>query len=342
MARSDTIIRTLAVLQALVRSRRGVALKTLAKDNGFPLRSLYRDVAAIQAAGFPVESADGRYWLKPDWRMPGVASVDADELLALFAARSLAAGLKGSKLGRALDRLWMKLASGDGAQGTLVPVDAKPWFTVRAPFAIDYRAHERMIATIEQAVKDQRAIRCFYKALSTGEISERVLEPAELHWDPGLESLYVVAWCRLRKDVRIFALHRFISIERTEEFFLPHAEATSQKALKGAFRVWRDRNVQTVEVHFAKHLAAEIRERTWSKGQTLIEAADGGVVLRFSVAGLAEVERWVMGYGAGARVLGPDELVARVRAHVAGMAVGYGGTRKQVAEDKMARTEGAK
>lgn len=325
MARNDTIIRTLAVLQALAGARRGVALKLLAQERGFPLRNLYRDVAALEAAGFPIRNDDGRYFLEPSWRAPAANGVDADELLALFAARSLAAGLKGSKLGRALDRLWMKLSAGDGAQGSLLPKEGKPWLSVRAPFAIDYRSHERKIATLEQALIDKRAVRCSYKALSTGELTKRVLEPVAFHWDPALESLYVLAWCRLRKDVRIFAMHRFAEVERTDEVFVPHPDATSDRALKKAFRVWRDRNVCEVAVHFHKHMAAEIRERRWIAEQTIEDAADGGVVLRFAAAGVSEVERWVLGFGAGARVLAPDDLVERVRAHAAGMTVAYGG-----------------
>ncbi len=325
MARNDTIIRTLTVAQALVSSRRGVALKVLADKHGFALRNLYRDIAALQAAGFPIDNEDGRYWLREDWRVAGASAIDAEELLALFAARGLAAGIRGTKLGKALERLWMKLATEGGRQGALLPLDAKPWFSVRAPFGINYKPHERAIASLEHALTERKAVRCVYRALSTSEVSERVIEPVQLHWDPALESLYVLAWCRLRGDVRVFAAHRFLSVQRTDESFFPKSEATSERALKKAFRVWRDRNVNAVEVHFQKHLAAEIRERRWSDDQTITDASDGGVVLRFAVAGLAEVERWVLGFGAGARVLGPEGLVERVRAHVGGMSVAYGG-----------------
>ncbi|MDX2019377.1 MAG: WYL domain-containing transcriptional regulator [Deltaproteobacteria bacterium] len=323
MARNDTIVRTLTVLRALTESKRGVALKALADKHGFEKRNLYRDIRALEAAGFPIENADGRYWLSASWRIPGPAGIDGDELLALFAALTLSQGLRGTKLGKALQRLWGKLAL-KNQQGTLLPA-TNPWLSVRAPYAIDYRPLERLISTIEAAVIERKALRCVYKALSTGEAIDRIIEPTELHWDPGLECLYVLAWCRLRGDVRVFAVHRFLEVERTDEAFVPHPEANAKRSLDKAFRVWRDKNVCEVQVKFAKHLAAEIAERRWSPEQKLITAGDGSVLLSFPVAGLAEVERWVLGYGSGAQVVAPEELVVRVRAHVAGMAVAYGG-----------------
>ena len=57
--------------------------------------------------------------------------------------------------------------------------------------------------------------------------------------------------------------------------------------------------------------ADEIRERKWLADQKLEEAGDG-VVLSAEVAGLAEVERWVLSYGPAAKVLAPAELAASV------------------------------
>jgi predicted DNA-binding transcriptional regulator YafY len=42
------------------------------------------------------------------------------------------------------------------------------------------------------------------------------------------------------------------------------------------------------------------------------------------VPGLAEVKRWVLGYGKDAVVEGPAELVEMIRAELRGMASSYG------------------
>lgn len=312
MARHDRTVRLEIVKKALAASRRGVALKTLAERHGFPLRNLYRDVEALELAGYNVQQTDDhRYRIEdPGPSTPGAPT--ADERLALYLAREQARGWKHTSLGRALDRLWNRLsASGDG-QAALVPVESAPWITTREWSPIDYGRHRHLVATLEKAVRERVAVRARYRALSTRQVTSRVIEPGQLHWDPALESLYLIGWCRLRGDVRVFAVHRFLAVTLTDERCAPRPETRSRAALKNAFRVWRSAHVETVRIRFAPEVAEEIRERRWLPGQRIEEAEGGAVVATGEVAGLAEVERWVLGYGGRARVLGPPALVARV------------------------------
>ncbi len=198
-----------------------------------------------------------------------------DEILALYTLRALADTWRVSSVGRALDRLWMKLTSGGDGQSRLFPAVREPWFRVQAPFAIDYRTHEHTIATLEKAVREQVAVDCRYRALSTHEITARTIEPGELYWDPRMESLYVIGWCRLREDVRVFAVHRFLMTSLTGERFAPRPEARSRTALRHSFRVWRARQVETVRIRFSSGAADEIRERRWGPGQR-VEEEEGG------------------------------------------------------------------
>jgi predicted DNA-binding transcriptional regulator YafY len=289
----------------------------LAERLEIPWRSVYRDVAALERAGFPIERTESGHRLSAGWTAPNLPGIESDEILAFFVVRALTQSWRATALGRPLDRLWMKLTAGRTGQGALLPLVREPWFAVRSPLAIDYRTHDKTIAVFERAARDHLVVTCRYRALSTAQVTARQVEPAELYWDPTLESLYVIGWCRLRNDVRVFAVHRFAAATLTEESFRPRAEARSKPALKNAFRVWRGSNVETVRVRFSADAAAEIRERTWGPGQRIEEdKAEGGgaVVLTMEVAGGAEVERWVLGFGAEAEVLAPAELRARVAA----------------------------
>jgi proteasome accessory factor B len=333
VARNDQIVRILTVAHALSQTRRGVSLKALAERHGWPWRTVYRDVDALERAGFPIEKEDGRHRMTDGWKSPHLPGIEPDEILALYAMRTLADSWRTTALGRPLDRLWMKLTASGSGQGALMPLMGEPWFAVRSPVGIDYRAHDKTIATFERAVRDHLAVTCRYRAASTRQTTARVIEPGELYWDPGLESLYVIGWCRLRQDVRVFALHRFLAASLTDERFTARREARSKAALRGAFRVWRAEHVETVRVWFAAEVADEIRERTWGPGQRIEEdtatvgagAGDGGLVLTLEVAGLAEIERWVLGYGGAAEVLEPPALRRSVAERTAEAAKRYEG-----------------
>lgn len=310
MARNDRIVRVEALKLALCTSRAGVPLKTLAERHGWNLRGLYRDVDALEKAGYIIDRDEHRFRIVTNPRTTAGVP-DADERLALFLARQQARGWKETSLGKALDRLWHRVsASGDG-QAALVPIESAPWLTTRELAGIDHGAHRSIIAALERATRTRVAVNARYRALSSGQVSSRTIEPGELYWDPGLETLYLIGWCRLRNDVRVFAVHRFLAVSLTDERCAPRAETRSRSALHKAFRVWRSGHVDKVRIWFAREVADEIRERKWLPEQRL-EEAPGGVVLTGEVAGLAEVERWILGYGPAAKVLAPRALATTV------------------------------
>ena len=72
----------------------------------------------------------------------------------------------------------------------------------------------------------------------------------------------------------------------------------------------------TVAIWFDAPTAPYIRERRWHSTQELAEHSDGSLTLRMEVTGLQELKRWVLGYGKGAKVLEPTELVAMVKEEI--------------------------
>jgi predicted DNA-binding transcriptional regulator YafY len=320
MARNDRTIRLEVVKRALAQSRRGIALKSLAEKHDWNLRTLYRDIETLQAAYFPIVVEDGRYRL--DGNVTTFSGAPSpDERLALFLAREQAAGWKHTSLGRALDTLWNRISTIDG-QSALFPVESTPWITTRAFTAIDYTQHRRIVETVERATRERIVITARYRAAGTGQLTSRTIEPGQLHWDPVLESLYLIGWCRLRNDVRVFAIHRFQAVALLEEHCPPRPETRSAPALNKAFRVWRSDRVEQVRVWFAPEVAGEIKERRWLPAQE-VQDTENGVVLTGEVAGLAEVERWVLSYGPAAKVLAPRALAERVARKLREGAAGY-------------------
>jgi predicted DNA-binding transcriptional regulator YafY len=65
---------------------------------------------------------------------------------------------------------------------------------------------------------------------------------------------------------------------------------------------------QEVKIRFSAAQAPYIRERTWHPGQKIEPEGDGSIILTLHVADLDEVKRWLIGFGAEAAVLTPEEL----------------------------------
>jgi predicted DNA-binding transcriptional regulator YafY len=306
MATDPQLVRAVALIHALARNKRGVALKQFADRRGFNLRALYRDIRALERAGFPVRHEHGRFSLPEDWLPPASVGVSQDELVALFVARHVTPGLKATPIGRALDSLWTKLST-RGAQTRLVPEDDVP-FGTRTFSAIDYGVHEGTISKLKGAIGARRAVWICYRT-PAGVESERVIEPGYLHWESALESLYVPSWCRLRSAIRVFAVHRILAIDVMDERVASRA-ALARAALARAFRVWHRDQLEHVVIRFMPPVAGEIRERVWHPQQRIVDDREGAVYLHLDIAAPEELERWLMGFGALARVVEPTRLAA--------------------------------
>jgi predicted DNA-binding transcriptional regulator YafY len=312
MSRNDRIARLFRVLNQLATSKRGLPIKALADREGIPLRSLYRDIEAIEKAGFPLLHEDGRYRLLPGWMPATQMGIDEEELLALFLAREQATGWSGSQIGQALDRLYAKLAAAPGKSGTLMPKGLAIGFTQAAPAARDYRKHRQSVATLDRAIRERLLTTAVYEAIS-GEVTQRRIEPAQLHWDARLEALYLIAYCRLRQDIRVFAAHRFRAVSLGRETFQPRPGVSSQEALRHSFRVWRAAEVVRVQLCFEGRAARLIAERRWHPSQRLRRIGGGDLLFEAEVAGVAEITPWILSFGTECTVLGPDTLAERIR-----------------------------
>src|SRR5262249_43541791 len=92
ISRNDRIARLFRLLNLLVQTNPRLILRTIAERGDWSLRSLYRDIEALEKAGFPLVHDEGRYRLMEGWIPAVQLGVDRDELLALYLARDQAVG----------------------------------------------------------------------------------------------------------------------------------------------------------------------------------------------------------------------------------------------------------
>lgn len=70
--------------------------------------------------------------------------------------------------------------------------------------------------------------------------------------------------------------------------------------------------VVTVELAFTKATAAWVRDRIWHHTQTLKSLKDRGLHMALQVADTPELVGWILHFGNGVQVLGPDVLREKV------------------------------
>lgn len=140
----------------------------------------------------------------------------------------------------------------------------------------------------------------------------RVVDPYHLANING--EWFLFAYDHLRKDIRTFVPSRIKSIQPTGKSFERRKQFSLDARLRDSFGVHSGRGAFEVVLRFNEGVADYIREKKWHDSQQLMDLKDGGVELRLKLSGLEEVERWVLGWGGNAVVVGPKELADAVRA----------------------------
>jgi len=221
MARSDRLLR---LLQYMRTEPAPVTAARLAELTGVSDRAIYRDIAALRAAGALIDGQAGfGYTLTEDAALPphmltrleteavilGLSAVRAggDPELAAAAADALA------KITASLPEQARHHARHAGLRAARV--DPKP------PLAIDPGA-------VRNAMWEERAVDIGYSD-AEGQTTHRRIWPLSIVFFE--RALIVLAYCTLRQDFRAFRLDRIRHLETTGHSFRPRRAALLREYL---------------------------------------------------------------------------------------------------------------
>lgn len=325
MARGDQLSRQWKIIQALIASRRGRSVPELAEMVDCHVRTVYRDLEALQAAGFPVttERAGHRMiWsLLDPARHSLPIPLSLPELTALYFGRSLAGVLKGTVFHDALESLFAKIKS-------LLPADmlelldrAQEGLAVAVAPAKSHASYRARIEIVRQAILQRRRLEVVYRAMHGKADTRRRVAPYRLLFFEG--SFYILGHCGLRQDIRVFALDRIRHLDLTDETFAAPESMNIDEFLKSSFGVFHGPPA-SVKIRFGKDIAGYITEKSWHPSQKVNVRSDGSVIFEAQVAGTEEIKHWVLKWGANAEVLAPLSLRQEIRREAEEMLKTYG------------------
>ncbi len=292
MNRIDRLFAILLVLQ----KRDVVRAEDLAARFEISKRTVYRDVAALSEMGVPVVSLPGEgYGLMPGYFLPPLLFT-ADEAAALVLGAGWLAQQATGRLPTATAQALAKLTH-VLPKATLQEVERLTsilrFYITNVPFDL----HDPLLATLQDAINGQQAVRILYHSLSNDEHTERVIEPTMLTMGNGV--WYVEAYCRLRQDRRSFRLSRIEGCTLLSEVFTNQAPAR------------RSSPKTRVVVHFTAAAARWVRERqhySFVQEHSLSEKSEQTIEMVYQVDALYELQSWLLGWGAQAEVLEPIAL----------------------------------
>ncbi len=324
MARGDQLARQWKIIQSLISSRHGQSVSDLAEALRCHRRTVYRDLEALQAAGFPVYT--DRIGGKNLWALLDSAKTSIPipfslpELMALYFSRGMMKALRDTVFFESLESLFDKIKS------TLPPeyidylVNIEDSLEVRAKPYKQYGKLREVIEKVSEAVVNKKHIEIAYYTMSRKSLTRRKIAPYKIWFFDG--TFYLIANCGLREDIRIFALDRIKELAITDEPFTAPQDFNIDEFMRSSFGVFHGEPVH-VRIWFAPDIAEYIGEKIWHESQRLEPQPDGSVIFEAEVAGIEEIKYWILKWGAKARVLAPDSLREETCREVEAMLANY-------------------
>jgi len=173
-----------------------------------------------------------------------------------------------------------------------------------------YREHKQTIDLISQAIDKRRTAQMRYYSASRDQTSRREVDPYQLWFAGG--GLYLIAYCHLRKDVRLFPVERIRSIALTDHPYQMPLGFNVQEYVQDALNVMRGRRIE-VELMFSKKAAAWVKDKSWHPSQETTFLKDGKLRLALKVADNEELVGWILSFGGQVRILSPESLLSKVK-----------------------------
>jgi predicted DNA-binding transcriptional regulator YafY len=325
VARNQEVIRQWKVLHALESSRHGASIDGLAGELDVTTRTIRRDLAALQEAGFPLydeRDDDGHV----RWRLDGAVLKGLEtgftlaELCALYLSRNLLEAVAGTPFQRDLTNAFARL------EKLLSPrmrqfLDRLPSVLVAkpGPRAAGTESSPDIVGRLLEATLHFRVTTMRYHSVSSARVKDYVVHPYRLVFAQG--GLYLLAYVPEYQDVRTFALDRIRSVSLDKQTFTPR-ERIGAEVFANSLGV-NTGEARRVEIEFESRVAPYVRARVWHPSQQVRDESDGRIVLSLDVCHDWALRNWILGWGPFARVISPAPLAEEIRVDLNAAAARY-------------------
>lgn len=211
MARTDRLFRLLHLMRTLPRP---VTAERLARETEVSTRAIYRDIAALRAAGARIDGEAGYgYVLEEDPALPP-QSFTRIEIEALMIGLAEAKNSGDAQIAAAAELALAKVIATLPERQQREAAHA-----VHYVYRVNRRdVPSRDIALIRKACWEEEEICLDYRDEAGKPTRRNVLPLTILYAD---KVLVLLAWCQLRQDWRSFRIDRIASAVRTGDSFRP-------------------------------------------------------------------------------------------------------------------------
>jgi predicted DNA-binding transcriptional regulator YafY len=300
----NRIDRLTAIIIQLQTKRLHTATE-IAEKFDISIRTVYRDLRALDEAGVPIGTEAGKgYFLVEGYHLPPVMFT-REEAGAMLIAGKLVDKLTDSSVRKqfqlAIDKIKAVLPTNEKeiieGLNNRVEVFYSP-VSERAGYPNNY------ISEIQQALASNKCVLIDYDTFYSQEKTKnRVVDPIGLVYYSN--TWHMIGFCKFRKDIRDFRVDRISALKITNE----PASIKKENELKEYFsKVWDQGELNEVTVWFDNKVASSIVSVKYYFGYVDETIKDEGVEINFAVNDFNYIARWLLSYGNMIKIIRPLSL----------------------------------
>jgi predicted DNA-binding transcriptional regulator YafY len=299
--------RLTAILTQLQTGRKVIA-ENLAERFNVSSRTIYRDIQSLKEAGIPVigEAGSG-YTMVEGYKLPPVmfspeeviTFTMADKVIEKYTDLAFSAQFKS-----ALDKITAVLRQEHKA--ALNKLDSTLIIRQHGTEHITH-AYNNVLNLILAALHRKEVLKLSYDALWGENKTERAVEPVGIYlyynyW-------YLLVWCRLRNDYRVFRTDRITEIRQTGILYSdthPNLKAYLDK-------LETEKNLTKVVLKMETTLSNWLAVEKYNKGLVNETTTDNFSTLTFMVEYPEDIIRWIVSFYDRVEIVEPAELDDAIR-----------------------------
>ena len=236
MAEDKPRLVRLASILTQMQSKRTITASDIADKHGISIRTVYRDIRALEATGIPIITEEGKgYSLIEGYSLPPVMFTEEEEANALITAEKIISKNNDNSLvvqyQKAITKIKSILRFSQKEKTELLSKRIQ----VRNRKTENNKPSEYLVS-LQIAITNYKVVDIDYLSLENKR-SKRKVEPFAIFSTN--ENWVLVAFCQLKNDFRAFRLDHITDLKQTEIQFEPHkislAEYFEQCRQKGNY-----------------------------------------------------------------------------------------------------------
>lgn len=290
--------RLVSILVLLLR-REKITAKELADIFEVSVRTILRDVEAINLAGIPIvtyQGTNGGIGIAEGYRLDRSVLTEDDMSAIISTLRGIDGTVHDSKHGILMEKLRNTLPDSqlealDTKVRQLV-IDLSPWGAGELL--------KEMAACIKRAIGNHNEIEFIYID-SEGRRTKRRVEPYSLVLKG--QKWYLFAWCLIRQDFRLFKLSRMRELAATETVFQPRE--TSMEQLDWDDPWSKSEKQVSLKLVFEKEMDSIVTD--WF-GEAAERQEDGRILVNAVLPEGNWLYGFILSFGGGVEVLEPVHI----------------------------------